>query len=111
MNLGNAIKLRRLNEGLSQVELANLCECSQEHVSQIENNLKEPSMKMLHKISNALEIPLPILMYLSMDIMDIEASKLAAFKIIFPAMDDMPKDYFGVSNEMLIKEMNLAGGL
>ena len=66
MDLGNVIKINRKKKGQTQNEFASLCGITQTYLSQIEGNLKEPNLSTLKLISENLNIPLPILFFLSM---------------------------------------------
>lgn len=84
MNLGTAIKTIRKQKGIRQINFAEMCDITQAYLSQIENNLKEPNISTLKKISENLNIPLPILFFMSLEIDDLEPGKKDAFKVIEP---------------------------
>lgn len=50
MNLGSKIKELRTLRGLTQEELANRCELTKGYISQVENDLTEPSISTLEDI-------------------------------------------------------------
>ena len=50
MNIGKKIKELRSLRGLTQEELANRCELTKGYISQLENNLTEPSISTLEDI-------------------------------------------------------------
>lgn len=54
MTTGECIKKRRTECGLTQKELGNLIDVSQQMVAQYENNLRKPKIETLKKIANAL---------------------------------------------------------
>ncbi len=54
--LGKNIKKFRQLKGLRQVDLAEMCDCSDSHIGQIENARGIPSLDTVVKISNALEV-------------------------------------------------------
>ncbi len=58
MKIGKSIKFIRITKNLSQKELAEKIEISQNYLSLIENDKKEPSFALLNKISNDLDVPL-----------------------------------------------------
>ena len=66
MNLGQVIKDFRKERGLRQGEFSDLCEISQTYLSLIENNQKEPNIATLKTIAKHLEVPLPIMFFLSL---------------------------------------------
>ena len=86
MDLGSIIKDIRKQKGIRQNTFADLCKISQTYLSQIENNQKEPTISILKKIASKLEVPLPILFFLSLDENDIPESKRDAFNIINPTV-------------------------
>ena len=53
--LGKNIKKFRQLKGLRQIDLAEMCNCSDSHIGQIENARGIPSLDTVVKISNALE--------------------------------------------------------
>ena len=50
MDIGQKIKELRILRGLTQEELANRCELTKGYISQLENNLTEPSISTLEDI-------------------------------------------------------------
>jgi len=83
MNLGKTISDLRKKKNLKQFELAEKCNITQAYLSHIENNNKEPHISTLREISKALDIPLPIIFFLSMDEEDVSPDKkeLSSFLI------------------------------
>lgn len=94
MNLGKAIQASCKNIGLKQNKFAELCDITPSCLSQIENNLKDPNVSTLKIISNKLEIPLPILFFISLDESDITPKKRDAFKLIFPSINSLISEFF-----------------
>lgn len=76
MNLGKAIKLCRVQRGLSQVELASRCDLSLSYLSLLEHSKRNPVFSVLNKIATALDIPLFMLIYLASN--EEERSKLSS---------------------------------
>lgn len=89
MNLGSVILDIRNRRGLKQGELAAAVEISQTYLSQVEKNKKEPSLSLLKKISSKLEVPLPIIFFLSIDSDDVIPSKAKFFDSIYPLTKDL----------------------
>lgn len=89
MKIGTTINLERLKQRIKQNDLANLCEMSKSHFSQIEHNAKEPSKKTLKKISEHLNISVPILILRSFEETDIKKGQFEAFKLLLPMVEDM----------------------
>lgn len=86
MDIGNTIKELRKAKGLKQNELAEKAQITQAYLSKIENNSKEPTISSLKAIADSLEVPLPILIFRSMTIEDIEPQKREAFAILLPSI-------------------------
>ena len=96
MNLGVTIKNIRKQKGQTQSEFASACGISQTYLSQLENNQREPNLSTLKIISNELNVPLPILFFLSLNIDDIQQSKREAFEIISPSVKSLVNEFFAV---------------
>ena len=96
MDLGVTIKNIRKQKGQTQSEFASACGISQTYLSQIENNQREPNLSTLKIISNELNVPLPILFFLSLNIDDIQQSKREAFEIISPSVKSLVNEFFAV---------------
>jgi len=94
MNLGNTIKNIRSKKKLSQIDLAAQCQITQTYLSQIEGNLKEPSISVLKSIANILEVPLPIIFFLSMDEEDVKLEKREAFEMISNPLKSLVNEVF-----------------
>jgi transcriptional regulator with XRE-family HTH domain len=94
MDLGSVIKYQRQLKDLKQNAFAELCDISPTYLSQIENNLKLPNISTLQIIANNLQIPLPILFFLSIDENDIAPAKRKAFEIIAPSVKSMIGSFF-----------------
>ena len=94
MNLGNAIKNRRILKGINQSSLAKLSDITQSYLSQIENNLKEPNLSTLKKIADILTIPLPVLFFLSLDDDDVSDDKRKDFSMINNSIKYLVSNYF-----------------
>lgn len=56
--LGNRIRQKRIEKGLSLKELASRIEKTPSFLSQVERGLAEPSITSLRKVANALEVPI-----------------------------------------------------
>lgn len=96
MNLGNVIKNIRKQKGQTQSEFALSCGITQTYLSQIESNLKEPNLATLKLISLNLNLPLPILFFLSMTEEDVQPSKRKAFQIVSPSIKSLVNEFFTV---------------
>ena len=96
MNLGATIKNLRKQRGQTQDEFASLCGITQTYLSQIESNQKEPNLSTLRAISEQMNVPLPIMFFLSMTEDDIPASKREAFGIVNPSVKSLVNEFFSV---------------
>lgn len=94
MNIGNAIKDLRQQKGFKQTEFAVQCGLSQSYLSSIENGRKEPTLSILKQIANALSIPMPVLVFFSLDKDDISESKKDAYNILEPSIKGLISDVF-----------------
>lgn len=96
MDLGIVIKNIRKQKGQTQDEFATICGITQTYLSQIESNLKEPNLSTLKSIADKLNVPLPILFYLSLNEEDITPHKRKAFEIINPSVKSLVSEFFTV---------------
>jgi XRE family transcriptional regulator, regulator of sulfur utilization len=96
MDLGITIKNIRKQKGQTQSEFASTCGISQTYLSQIESNQREPNLSTLKIISNELNVPLPILFFLSLSTDDIQQNKREAFEIISPSVKSLVNEFFAV---------------
>jgi len=92
--LGETIANIRKEKGMKQGELAFNSSISLTYLSQIENNRKKPNISTLEKISKALEMPLPIIFFLSLDVKDIPENKRKAYSMLFPSFEALIKEFF-----------------
>jgi transcriptional regulator with XRE-family HTH domain len=60
--LGAFIRSQRATAGLSLRELADRAEVSNAYLSQVERGLHEPSIRVLHSIAAALDVPFDLLL-------------------------------------------------
>jgi len=96
MKIGKIIKSTRKKEGIQQKQLAADCGITPSYLSQIENGLKEPNISTLEAISKSLNIPLPILFYLSLDESDIPEEKRDSYKQLFPSINALIEKFFNL---------------
>ena len=94
MDLGEAIKTRRKKLGLSQGDLAKLCQITQPYLSMIEKNKKEPNLSTIKILSEKLDIPLPVLFFTSLEESDIPESKRQAYGIIENSINSLIDSIF-----------------
>lgn len=67
MNIGKAIRLHRIQRGLSLKELAVLTELSFSYLSLLERNKRDPVLSTLEQIAYALDVPLVLLILAASD--------------------------------------------
>ena len=96
MDLGITIKNIRKQKKQTQSEFAVSCGITQTYLSQIESNQREPNLSTLKLISNGLNVPLPILFFLSLDKEDVQQNKREAFEIIGPSVKSLVNEFFAV---------------
>ena len=94
MNLGEAIKKVRESQGISQDKISELTGINQGHVSQIENNHRTTTLRTVERFAKVLGLPVPVLIWLSLDESDVDESKRAAFMSIKKPVDEMLKTFF-----------------
>jgi XRE family transcriptional regulator, regulator of sulfur utilization len=94
MDIGSTIKNVRIQKGFKQNEFAEKCKMTQAYLSKIESNQKEPALAVLKTIAENLNVPLPILFFLSLDGSDVEPKKRDAFQIILPSIKGMIESFF-----------------
>jgi transcriptional regulator with XRE-family HTH domain len=104
----NLRKYRR-SKGISQMELADLCETSTSYIGQIEIENRFPSIEMIEKIAEALQVK-PYLLFSD------EPDKSTTIKqsskkpvIISDSMKDELISRLNVALRKIIKKMNDAG--
>lgn len=67
MNVGRAIRLCRAKRGVSQGVVARQANCSDSYLSMLENNRRDPTLSMLMRIAQALQMPVGLLFFLAAD--------------------------------------------
>jgi transcriptional regulator with XRE-family HTH domain len=94
MDLGKAIKDIRIQKGIKQNVFAKKCRITQTYLSQIESNAKEPHISVLKKIADNLDVPLPILFFLSLSKEDIKPEKRKAYDMLAPSVKSLINEFF-----------------
>lgn len=96
MNIGISIRAIRKERvpHLNQSEFANLIGITQTYLSQIETGSKTPTIKVLESISEAFEIPLPIIFWFGLEESDISEYKKEYFRFLKPTVDSMINEFF-----------------
>lgn len=91
MNIGFQIKKLRRDIPMSQGELAEKVGVSQPHLSLMENGQRNTETALLKKIAECLNVPLPVLLWLSVEESDIAPEKMETYKVIKPIIEDLIK--------------------
>lgn len=89
MDIGTAIKNKRKSLGLKQNDTAITIGITQTYLSQVEGNLKVPSIEVINKICDYFEIPISILLWNAITEDDIKADKREVFKQIQPLVNSL----------------------
>lgn len=97
MNVGTAIEEIRRQKDVSQKDLASRSNIGQSYLSSIENNKKDPNLSTLKDISDALEVPLPLLFLFSLEESDIPEHKRDIFTIVMPIIKSLVENYIKTS--------------
>jgi len=88
MNIGKAIKLCRIQKNMRQSELADLAKISISYLSLIEQGKRDPNFSVLQEISQGLDIPMSILVFLATDNSELKEMSPELFeKLSLTAMD------------------------
>jgi|LakMenEpi03Aug12_release.lakeMendotaPanAssembly.Ray.scaffolds.fasta_scaffold27763_2 transcriptional regulator with XRE-family HTH domain len=94
MNLSNVVRDLRINRmKQNQIQFGGSVGITQTYLSQIESGSKTPSSIILNRISEHIGIPLPILMYMSIEEKDIDKSKIESFRILNPKILELIKEF------------------
>lgn len=96
MNIGIGIRSIRTERGITQHELAEMCDLSPTSVSQIENGIKRPSSRNLKKICEVLQVPEPLIYILAMQHTDVPDNRQNAYQLFYPSVRDMLMQMLGV---------------
>lgn len=94
MKIGNSVSFFRSKNDLTQKELAKEVGIDQSYLSQIENNKKQPSTKLLEKICSVLNITLPILLVNSIEQSDVKDEKKELYNALYPTVKSMINQIF-----------------
>jgi len=93
MNYGKAFKTLRFNWGITQTQVAKKVGITQTYLSQIEGGTKIPSQDVIDKICKNYGIPFFFVAWLAFEDTDVKKSKLASFKAIKPAIDNLINEF------------------
>ena len=96
MTLGEVIKILLKRKGLSQVQLAAQIGKSKTSVSQIINGIYSPSQETLESISKVVEVPVPVIHFMSLSADDIPEDKKQLYQMMSPMMDKYLSELFNI---------------
>lgn len=94
MTIGQVIKNLLKKKKISQVELAEKIGKSTTAVSQILKGQYSPTNETLDKISDVIDVPVPVLHFLTLSDEDIPVDKKALYDYLKPSMDRLLNDIF-----------------
>jgi len=106
MEIGTVIGILIKQKKLTQMEVAERIGKSPTALSQIIKGVYNPSPDTLDKICEVLEIPQPILYFLTISEKDIPSDKLELYKMLAPALRDFVYRIFGNEVNTLEQELN-----
>ena len=89
MNIGSALKQARVGKGINQELAAELSKTSQTYLSKIETGKLIPSTKMVAKLCKAYEVPVAIVMFMSVRASDVPKSKRKIFGQLKPHIQNL----------------------
>ncbi len=94
MEIGDTIKKMRKKNGMTQEDLSKVSGVTQTYISQIESGRRKPTLKILELLCDSINVPFPIIAFLSLDVNSIPENKRETFRIIQPAINAMIQEYF-----------------
>ena len=94
MKIGATIKRLRKEKGIRQIDFAKQCRISQTYLSQLENDNRNPTVDVLERISKALNIPYPVLSFLSLTEETVPEEKREVYKKMEKVMFGLVEDVF-----------------
>ena len=89
MNIGSSIRHFRKIKGLTQGDVEEKSGISQSYLSQIERGDKSPNMETLKTLCDSLDIPLPLLLFSSLEEEDVVESKRGILTDLKPVFEDL----------------------
>ena len=101
MEIGQVIKLLIKKRGLKQVQVAERIGKSTTALSQIINGTYKPQPDTLEKISEVLDIPVPVIHFLSISENDVPKENLELYRNLAPSMEKYLIDVFSVNKKDL----------
>jgi len=96
MTIGEVIKILLKKKKISQLELAGKIGKSTTAVSQILNGQYSPTTDTLDKISKVVDVPVPIIHFLTITEEDIPEDKIQLYNLLAPSMNKYLNDIFKI---------------
>ena len=95
MSIAKTIRQLRERKGMTQAQLAKASKLTVTYINLVENEKKSPTLTSLEKISGALEIPFPIIAFLSLDPKkDLKPEKQKVFELLAPEVNELIEKTF-----------------
>ena len=104
MELGKTIEILIKKRGLTQVFVAKEIGKSTTALSQIIKGSYKPSPDTLQMICKVLDVPQPVLYFLTISEDDIPEDKIELYRLLAPTLKDFLFKIFGSDNKELINE-------
>lgn len=108
MELGKVINVLIKRKGLTQVDVAKRIGKSTTALSQIIKGNYNPNPDTLDKICKVLDVPQPILYFLTISEKDIPSDKLEIYRMLAPSIKEFLIKIFGEEKEQLLNEVKLS---
>jgi len=99
MNIGKVIKEQRKKLKLTQMEFSKMVGLSQTYVSQVEHGHKTISLPTLEAVCHTLKMPMPVLIWMSLEKKDVSKDKREAFDLLKPQIDDLISNLYYLKND------------
>ena len=94
MEIGKTIRRIRKKRGIRQVDFSKEVGISQTYLSQIENDDRNPTVSVLERIGNYLEVPYAVFVFMSLSEDDIPKSKIESYLIARPILEGLIEKIF-----------------
>lgn len=94
MELGKYLKMKRKEKGLSQGAICKAIGVTQTYLSLIETGKSNGTLELWQKIADALQIPLGVMMFMSMNTWDMTEDQQRKYNILAPMIEGAIKEIF-----------------
>lgn len=96
MTLGETIKRTRKSQKTSRVDLAKRAGITPQMLYMLEAGQRHGTPETLSKVSTALGLPLPVLMWVTLTEEDVPPSKRTAYRALKPTVDNLISTIFQI---------------